>query len=178
VARLNSISPSHNRGSRGSANNFRDLGSTFGLHVNRHAKRIPFRGDRHPIGTARAVPRINRSRSAVHALPSLRWPIATDRACLASDQSSAAAAPGQRVHIGLEAEVGCWSWRTGQVDQAICRELGVSRTVVRKVIRSGATEFRYSEKSMARTAATMPFVDAPGDGPRNTPPPRPRSTFR
>ena len=30
--------------------------------------------------------------------------------------------------------------------KAICRELGVSRKVVRKVIRSGATEFRYERE--------------------------------
>ena len=31
----------------------------------------------------------------------------------------------------------------GKAIKAICRELGVSRKVVRKVIRSGSTEFRY-----------------------------------
>jgi transposase len=31
--------------------------------------------------------------------------------------------------------------------KAICRELGLSRKVVRKVLRSGATEFRYSRRS-------------------------------
>src|SRR5436309_2383951 len=31
----------------------------------------------------------------------------------------------------------------GKAIKAICRELGVSRRVVRKVLRSGATEFRY-----------------------------------
>jgi hypothetical protein len=30
--------------------------------------------------------------------------------------------------------------------KAICRDLGVSRKVVRKVIRSGATEFRYERE--------------------------------
>src|SRR6266699_3201400 len=34
----------------------------------------------------------------------------------------------------------------GQPIKAICRELGVSRKVVRKVIRSGATEFRYERE--------------------------------
>lgn len=32
----------------------------------------------------------------------------------------------------------------GKSIKAICRELGVSRKVVRKVLRSGETEFRYS----------------------------------
>jgi hypothetical protein len=31
----------------------------------------------------------------------------------------------------------------GKAIKAICRDLGVSRKVVRKVIRSGSTEFRY-----------------------------------
>ena len=31
----------------------------------------------------------------------------------------------------------------GKAIKAICRELGVSRKVVRKVLRSGATEFHY-----------------------------------
>jgi hypothetical protein len=31
----------------------------------------------------------------------------------------------------------------GKAIKAICRELGLSRKVVRKVLRSGATEFRY-----------------------------------
>ena len=31
----------------------------------------------------------------------------------------------------------------GKAIKAICRDLGVSRKVVRKVMRSGATEFRY-----------------------------------
>ena len=34
--------------------------------------------------------------------------------------------------------------------KAICRELGVSRKVVRKVIRSGATEFRYEREVQPR----------------------------
>ena len=35
----------------------------------------------------------------------------------------------------------------GQPIKAICRELGVSRKVVRKVIRSKATEFRYEREA-------------------------------
>jgi hypothetical protein len=31
--------------------------------------------------------------------------------------------------------------------KAICRELGLSRKVVRKVLRSGATEFRYTREA-------------------------------
>jgi transposase len=80
----------------------------------------PFRGDRRPIGT-----------------------------------------PEQRVHTGFhdswKPRLGCWSWRRlqkirraffkqGKSIKAICRELGVSRKVVRKVIRSGATEFRYERE--------------------------------
>ena len=34
----------------------------------------------------------------------------------------------------------------GKSIKAICRELGVSRKVVRKVLRSGATEFSYERK--------------------------------
>jgi len=34
----------------------------------------------------------------------------------------------------------------GKAIKAICRDLGVSRKVVRKVIRSGATEFRYQRE--------------------------------
>ena len=37
-------------------------------------------------------------------------------------------------------------FRQGKPIKAICRELGVSRKVVRKVIRSGATEFRYQRE--------------------------------
>src|SRR3981081_1775073 len=36
---------------------------------------------------------------------------------------------------------------TGQPIKAICRDLGVSRKVVRKVIRSEATEFRYEREA-------------------------------
>ena len=35
----------------------------------------------------------------------------------------------------------------GQPIKAICRDLGVSRKVVRKVIRSAATEFRYEREA-------------------------------
>lgn len=35
----------------------------------------------------------------------------------------------------------------GKPIKAICRDLGISRKVVRKVIRSGATEFRYERES-------------------------------
>src|SRR5580700_9290396 len=37
-------------------------------------------------------------------------------------------------------------FKQGKPIKAICRELGVSRKVVRKVIRSGSTEFRYSRE--------------------------------
>ena len=37
-------------------------------------------------------------------------------------------------------------FKQGKSIKAICRELGVSRKVVRKVIRSGATEFRYERE--------------------------------
>ena len=37
-------------------------------------------------------------------------------------------------------------FKQGKAIKAICRELGVSRKVVRKVIRSGATEFRYERE--------------------------------
>jgi transposase len=56
------------------------------------------------------------------------------------------------VHIGFhdswKPRLGCWSWRRfqGKSIKAICRELGVSWKVVRKVIRSGATEFRYERE--------------------------------
>src|SRR6476469_8974966 len=70
--------------------------------------------------------------------------------------------PGARVHSGfhrvMEAEVGMLVVETiakirrayfvhGQPIKAICRELGVSRKVVRKVIRSEATEFRYERET-------------------------------
>ena len=38
----------------------------------------------------------------------------------------------------------------GKAIKAICRDLGVSRKVVRKVIRSGATEFRYQREDRKR----------------------------
>src|SRR3974377_1560403 len=37
-------------------------------------------------------------------------------------------------------------FRQGKSIKGICRELGISRKVVRKVIRSGATEFRYERE--------------------------------
>lgn len=43
----------------------------------------------------------------------------------------------------------------GKAIKAICRELGLSRKVVRKVLRSGATEFRY-----ARTRQPLPKLGA------------------
>jgi len=43
----------------------------------------------------------------------------------------------------------------GLAIKAICRELGLSRKVVRKVLRSGATEFRYE-----RTRQPMPKLGA------------------
>lgn len=70
--------------------------------------------------------------------------------------------PGTRVHSGfhqvMEAEVGMLVVETiakirrayfvhGQPIKAICRELGVSRKVFRKVIRSEATEFRYERET-------------------------------
>ena len=42
----------------------------------------------------------------------------------------------------------------GKAIKAICRDLGVSRKVVRKVIRSGATEFRYQ-----RVDQPLPKID-------------------
>jgi ribosomal protein S14 len=58
----------------------------------------------------------------------------------------------------MEAEVGMPAVETtakirracfdhGQPIKAICRELGVSRKMVRKVIRSDATEFRYERET-------------------------------
>jgi transposase len=41
-------------------------------------------------------------------------------------------------------------FREGKPIKAICRDLGVSRKVVRKVIRSGATEFRYEREVQPR----------------------------
>src|SRR5215207_5191147 len=43
----------------------------------------------------------------------------------------------------------------GKAIKAICRELGLSRKVVRKVLRSGATEFRYE-----RTRQPLPKLGA------------------
>ena len=69
--------------------------------------------------------------------------------------------PAQRAHIGFrsfwKSKVGMLVVETiarirraffkqGKPIKAICRELGVSRKVVRKVIRSGATEFRYQRE--------------------------------
>ena len=56
---------------------------------------------------------------------------------------------------------GCWSWRRlrgsgasfsfkGKTIKEIGRELGVSRKMVRKVLRSGATEFRYEREVQPR----------------------------
>ena len=39
-------------------------------------------------------------------------------------------------------------FKQGKAIKAICRELGVSRKVVRKVIRSGVTEFRFFSKRL------------------------------
>ena len=44
----------------------------------------------------------------------------------------------------------------GQPIKAICRDLGISRKVVRKVIRSEATEFRYE-----REAQPLPRIGLP-----------------
>lgn len=48
----------------------------------------------------------------------------------------------------------------GQPIKAICRELGVSRKVVRKVIRSEATEFRYERETqpLPRMARGVPSL--------------------
>ena len=43
----------------------------------------------------------------------------------------------------------------GQTIKSICRDLGLSRKVVRKVLRSGATEFRYE-----RTRQPLPKLGA------------------
>ena len=62
----------------------------------------------------------------------------------------------------------------GKPIKAICRELNVSRKVVRKVIRTGATEFRYERESQPQ----------PKIGPGATPrtgvlrPPKPMSRCR
>jgi hypothetical protein len=49
----------------------------------------------------------------------------------------------------------------GKVIKAICRELNVSRTVVRKVLRSEATEFRYrrEEQPMPRLGPWQEALD-------------------
>jgi hypothetical protein len=81
--------------------------------VNRRAKRTPFRGDRHPNGTALLEKRPAYLCNRLH------------------DQ-----------HPNLDFQ----KPRKPKPIKAICRELGVSRKVVRKVIRSGATEFRYQRE--------------------------------
>ncbi|BAR63262.1 integrase catalytic subunit (plasmid) [Bradyrhizobium diazoefficiens] len=43
----------------------------------------------------------------------------------------------------------------GRPIKAICRELGVSRKVVRKVIRSQATEFRYERAGPANSDSSL-----------------------
>jgi transposase len=50
----------------------------------------------------------------------------------------------------------------GKAIKAICRELGVSRKVVRKVLRSEATEFRYEreQQPMRRLGAWREKLDA------------------
>ena len=68
--------------------------------------------------------------------------------------------------------LGCWWWRTiarirrahlvqGKSIKAICRELHVSRKVVRKVLRSEATEFRYEreQQPMPRLGAWRDELD-------------------
>ena len=46
----------------------------------------------------------------------------------------------------------------GQPIKAICRDLGVSRKVVRKVIRSEATEFRYEREALKWTPELRPGI--------------------
>jgi len=50
-------------------------------------------------------------------------------------------------------------FREGKPIKVICRDLGVSRKVVRKVIRSGATEFRYE-----REVQPLPKIGRRSDG--------------
>jgi hypothetical protein len=49
----------------------------------------------------------------------------------------------------------------GKAIKAICRDLGVSRKVVRKVIRSGSTEFRYHREDQSTTSSALasPIAD-------------------
>src|SRR5213082_2260300 len=47
----------------------------------------------------------------------------------------------------------------GRPIKAICRELGVSRKVVRKVIRSQATEFRYERQPLPKMGAWSAALD-------------------
>jgi hypothetical protein len=58
----------------------------------------------------------------------------------------------------------------GKSIKAICRELRVSRKVVRKVIRSGTTEFRYLQqtRSTARTAGNAVATLKPKSTPLDT----------
>jgi DNA-binding transcriptional regulator LsrR (DeoR family) len=46
----------------------------------------------------------------------------------------------RRLHLGQ-----------GKATKEICRKLGLSRKAVRRVLRSGATEFRYERKRGAGT---------------------------
>ncbi len=50
--------------------------------------------------------------------------------------------------------------------KAICRDLGLSRKVVRKVLRSGATEFRYerTRQPLPKLGAWQAELDRPLEG--------------
>lgn len=59
----------------------------------------------------------------------------------------------------------------GKSIKAICRELGISRKVARKVLRSGETEFRYSrarqpQPKLGRWQAELERLLEPGRGPQ------------
>jgi transposase len=56
----------------------------------------------------------------------------------------------------------------GKSIKAICRELGLSRKVVRKVVRSKATEFRYEREAHPRSSRwrTMGDKRHKQEGPR------------
>jgi hypothetical protein len=55
-------------------------------------------------------------------------------------------AAGVSSRVDRPARTSCGCGRAGTSIKQICRELRVSRKVVRKVLRSGQTEFRYERK--------------------------------
>jgi hypothetical protein len=52
----------------------------------------------------------------------------------------------------------------GKPIKAICRELGLSRKVVRKVLRSKATKFRAPRQRCKRPSTRKLFIDHTGEG--------------